>query len=317
MEDENKFEVLELIDKLEFESNEFPDEVSNREENEPLHEKPQKAKNAAKANYTNSPLVTYTKLSPCKNSPRNHTIDTITIHCMAGNLTVESCGALFQRYSRETSSNYGIGSDGRIALYVNESDRSWCTSNRANDHRAITIEVANDGGASTGWHVSDKAMASLINLIVDICQRNNIPELRWKADKNLIGQVDKQNMTVHRWFANKECPGDYLYSAHPQIVAEVNKRLKGNSTEPSKPASTPKPATPDNITVFNPFKVKVSISNLNIRKGPGSNFDKTGRFTGRGIFTIVEVVEGKGSKTGWGKLKSGTGWISLDYTTKI
>lgn len=257
---------------------------------------------------SNSSLVSYTKLSPCKNSPRNHAIDTITIHCMAGNLSVESCGALFQNYNRQTSSNYGIGSDGRIALYVNESDRSWCTSSRSNDHRAITIEVANDGGASTGWHVSDKAMASLINLLVDICKRNNIPELRWKGDKNLIGQVDKQNMTVHRLFAAKACPGDYLYGAHPQIAAEVNKRLKGENS---------KPINQNQVEAFKPFIVKVDIPNLNIRKGPGSNFTRTGRYTGKGRFTIVEVIEGVGSKTGWGKLKSGAGWISLDYTKRV
>ena len=258
---------------------------------------------------SNSSLVSYTKLSPCKSHPRNHVIDTITIHCMAGNMTVESCGALFSKYSRQTSSNYGIGSDGRIALYVNEEDRSWCTSSRTNDNRAITIEVANDGGASTGWHVSDKAMASLINLVTDICRRNNIKELKWKADKNLIGQVDKQNMTVHRWFAAKACPGDYLYGAHAQIAAEVNKRLSGGTSA--------KPATEDNIKPFEPFKVKVSISSLNIRKGPGTNFGKTGNYTGKGIFTIVEVIEGPGSKSGWGKLKSGAGWISLDYTTRV
>lgn len=259
---------------------------------------------------SNSPLVVYTKLSPCKSSPRNHVIDTITIHCMAGNMTVESCGALFSKYSRQTSSNYGIGSDGRIAMYVEEKDRSWCTSSRSNDNRAITIEVANDGGAETGWHVSDKAMASLINLVTDICQRNGIKELKWKGDKNLIGQVDKQNMTVHRWFAAKACPGDYLYGAHPQIAAEVNKRLSG-SQAPSKPV------TENTVKPFESFKVKVDISNLNIRKGPGINFEKIGKFTGKGIFTITEVVEGKGSKSGWGKLKSGLGWISLDYTKRV
>ena len=262
---------------------------------------------------SNSPLVTYTKLSPCKSAPRNHVIDTITIHCMAGNMTVESCGALFSKYSRQTSSNYGIGSDGRIALYVDEANRSWCTSSRSNDNRAITIEVANDGGANTGWHVSEKAMASLIDLLVDICKRNNIPELRWKADKNLIGQVDKQNMTVHRWFAAKACPGDYLYNAHGAIAAEVNKRLSGSSSE-SKPV---KPVNQNDIDSHTTFKVKVSIPNLNIRKGPGTNFDKTGKFTGKGVFTITEVIEGKGSKSGWGKLKSGAGWICMDYTTKI
>ena len=151
-------------------------------------------------------------------------IDTITIHCMAGDLSVETCGNVFANKSRQASSNYGIGSDGRIALYVNESDRSWCSSNRANDHRAVTIEVANDGGAPD-WHVSDQAMNSLINLVTDICRRNNIKELKWQGNKNLIGQIDKQNMTVHRWFSKKSCPGDYLYSKHGYIANEVNKKL--------------------------------------------------------------------------------------------
>ena len=172
---------------------------------------------------SNSSLICYTKISPYKTVGRNHVIDTITIHCMAGNLSIENCGDLFQRV--KASSNYGIGSDGRIALYVDEKDRSWATSSSSNDNRAVTIEVANDGGAETGWHISDKAYKSTINLITDICKRNNIKELKWKADKSLIGQVDKQNMTVHRWFANKSCPGDYLYNLHGQIANEVNERL--------------------------------------------------------------------------------------------
>ena len=174
--------------------------------------------------YTNSPLVSYTKISPNKTSPRNHVIDTITIHCMAGNLSVERCGAVFAPTTRKASSNYGIGSDGRIAMYVEEKDRSWCTSNRANDMRAITIEVANDGSAPD-WHVSDKALNSLIELVADICKRNNIKELKWQGNKSLIGQINKQNMTVHRWFAAKACPGNYLYNKHSYIAEEVNKRL--------------------------------------------------------------------------------------------
>lgn len=180
-------------------------------------------------NYTNSPLICYTQISPNRTSPRNHAIDTITIHCMAGNLSVERCGAVFAPKTRQASSNYGIGSDGRIALYVEEKDRSWCSSNKANDHRAVTIEVANDGGADTGWHVSDKAMASLIALVADICRRNHIRELKWQADKTLVGQIEKQNMTVHRWFAAKACPGDYLYNKHPYLAAEVNKILAASS----------------------------------------------------------------------------------------
>ena len=175
---------------------------------------------------SNSPLVTYTKLSPNHSGRRNHVIDTISIHCMAGNASVETCGALFADPSRKASSNYGIGSDGRIALYVDEANRSWCTSSASNDHRAITIEVANNGGAPD-WPVSDKAYSALLDLLTDICRRNNIKELLWKGNKSLIGQVDKQNMTVHRWFAAKACPGDYLYNRHGEIAAEVNRRLKG------------------------------------------------------------------------------------------
>lgn len=188
--------------------------------------------------YTNSKLVSYTRLSPNKTSPRKHIIDTITIHCMAGNLSIEACGTIFANKARQVSSNYGIGSDGRIALYVNESDRSWCSSNKSNDHRAVTIEVANDGGAPD-WHVSDKAMNSLINLVTDICKRNNIKELKWQGNKNLIGQIDKQNMTVHRWFAAKACPGNYLYNKHCYIANEVNKKL-GIQASSSSEISTQK-----------------------------------------------------------------------------
>lgn len=176
---------------------------------------------------SNSKLVTHSNISPNRTSPRNHAIDTISIHCMAGNLTIEQCGKLFSDKNRKASSNYGIGTDGRIGLYVEEKDRSWCTSNSANDNRAITIEVANDGGAETGWHISNKAYESLILLLIDICQRNGIRELKWKGDRRYIGKVEEQNMTVHRWFAPKACPGDYLYNLHPKIAADVNKVLKG------------------------------------------------------------------------------------------
>lgn len=188
---------------------------------------------------SNSKLICYTQISPNKTSPRNHAIDTITIHCMAGNCSIETCGNIFAPTSRQASSNYGIGSDGRIGMYVEEKDRSWCSSSSSNDNRAVTIEVANDGGTETGWHVSDKAYKALIDLVTDICQRNGIKSLKWKADKSLIGQIDKQNMTVHRWFANKSCPGDYLYGLHSKIAAEVNKRLgAGGATTPSTPESS-------------------------------------------------------------------------------
>ena len=122
---------------------------------------------------SNSNLVTYTHISPNRTSPRNKPITKITIHHMAGNLTLEQCGNIFANYGRGASANYGIDSKGHIGQFVDERDRSWCSSNADNDHVAVTIEVANDGGAPD-WHVSDAALASLIDLCVDICRRNGI-----------------------------------------------------------------------------------------------------------------------------------------------
>lgn len=181
---------------------------------------------------SNSPLVTYTRITNNKTSPRNHVIDTITIHCIVGQWTAKQGCDYFATTKNQCSANYVVGKDGSIGLSVDEKDRSWCSSNGANDHRAITIEVASD--TTHPYKVTDAAYKALINLLVDICQRNNIKELKWKADKSLIGQVDKQNMTVHRWFANKSCPGDYLYNLHSQIAKEVNERLNKGSTTDSK-----------------------------------------------------------------------------------
>ena len=181
---------------------------------------------------SNSTLVTYTKISPNRTSPRNHAIDTITIHCFVGQVTAESgCNAKnFVTYDpvNGASCNYVVGYDGSIGLCVDEADRSWCSSNRDNDHRAITIEVACE--TSHPYNVTVKAYDALIKLVADICKRNGIKKLLWKADKSLIGQVDKQNMTVHRWFANKSCPGEYLYNQHGDIAKKVN-ILLGSETE--------------------------------------------------------------------------------------
>ena len=187
--------------------------------------------------YSDSPLVTYTRISPNKTSPRNHAIDTITIHCYVGQVTAKQGCDNFATTSREVSSNYVVGKDGSIGLSVNEKDRSWCSSNRANDHRAITIETASD--TSHPYAVTEAAYNALIDLCTDICKRNGISELKWKADKSLIGQVDQQNMTVHRWFASKECPGEYLYSRMGDIASKVNARLGSSSggDSPSLPTT--------------------------------------------------------------------------------
>lgn len=205
---------------------------------------------------SNSSLVTYTRISPKKSSPRNHAIDTITIHCIVGQWTAKQGCDYFATTDRDCSANYVVGKDGSIGLSVDEKDRSWCTSSRDNDNRAITIEVASD--TSHPYAVTDAAYTALINLCADICKRNGIKKLLWQADKSLIGKVDKQNMTVHRWFANKACPGEYLYSRHGDIAAKVNAILGAVEQEPVKP-TTPEvtvPATDNPSVIWNFFKGK-------------------------------------------------------------
>ncbi|WP_305138420.1 peptidoglycan recognition protein family protein [Dubosiella newyorkensis] len=176
---------------------------------------------------SNSALVNYRRLSPNCSSRNGSKIDKITIHHMAGNLSVETCGNVFAPASRQASSHYGIGSDGRVGQYVDESMRAWTSSSYDNDRRAVTIEVADDSGAP-GWHVSDKALAKLIDLCTDICRRNGIKQLVYTG--NASG-----NLTRHDFFAATNCPGPYLGSKFPYIAAEVNKRLSGQAS-PSKPA---------------------------------------------------------------------------------
>lgn len=172
-----------------------------------------------------SPLVSYIKLSPNHSGKRNHAIDGVAIHCVVGYVTVESLGQIFQ--SKKASSNYGIGYDGKIGQYVDEANRSWCTSSSAVDNRCVTIEVASD--TKSPYIITEKSYKSLINLLVDICKRNNIKKLLWQADKTLMHQINKQNMFVHRWTTEnttkKSCPGDYLYNKHYEIAETVNKKL--------------------------------------------------------------------------------------------
>lgn len=183
---------------------------------------------------SNSAMVTYTKLSPNHSGTRTHIIDTITIHHMAGNCSVQTCGDIFAPKSRQASSNYGV-SGKKVGLYVDEKNRSWCSSNRTNDQRAITIEVANDaaGVRNKTWTVSDETMNTLIKLVADICKRNGIAKLIWSDKRNdRINHVNGCNMTLHEDFANTLCPGPYLKSKMPYIAEEVNKLLDGVTPDP-------------------------------------------------------------------------------------
>lgn len=260
---------------------------------------------------SNSSLVTYTKISPNRTSPRNHKIDTISIHCFVGQVTAKRGCEVFQPTSKEASCNYVVGYDGSIGLCVDEGDRSWCTSSAANDHRAVTIETASDN--KEPYAVTDKAYAALLNLVTDICRRNGAKKLLWFGDKaKTLAYTPKAGemvMTVHRWFANKSCPGNYLYNLHGEIAAEVTKRLSGGSG-----STAPAPGASGGAQTAVNYTVKVTATDLNIRSGPGTNYGSKGAIK-PGIYTIVAEAGGTGASK-WGKLKSGAGWISLDYATK-
>lgn len=185
---------------------------------------------------SNSPLVVYTKLSPNHSGQRTHSIDRITPHCVVGQLSAESICGCFISTSRQASCNYGIGTDGRISMSVEEKNRSWCSSSRENDQQAVTIECASDNTAPYAFN--DAVYASLMNLCVDICQRNGKSKLLWLGDKDKTlayePKFDEMVLTVHRWFANKSCPGDWLYNRLDNLAAEVTKRLTGSSTDTGK-----------------------------------------------------------------------------------
>ena len=318
--------------------------------------------------YTNSSLVSYTKLSPNHSGRRTHSIDRITPHCVVGQCSVETLGSIFLPTSRQASCNYGIGVDGRVGMYVEEQNRSWCSSSSANDQRAVTIECASD--TTEPYAFKDVVYQKLITLCVDICKRNGKSKLLWLGDKdktlNYEPKSDEMVLTVHRWFANKSCPGSWMYARMGDLAAKVTAQLGGGASEDTetgypekltegyyrvrkawsdsksqkgayKILSNAKKCADANpgYSVFDnngvniytpntstkaapdvPFTVKVSISDLNIRKGPGTDYAKTGKFTGKGVFTIVEVQSGQGASAGWGRLKSGAGWISLDYAVK-
>ena len=310
--------------------------------------------------YTNSPLVSYTKLSPNHSGQRTHSIDRITPHCVVGQCSVETLGGIFLPTSRQASCNYGIGADSRVGMYVEEKNRSWCSSSNANDQRAITIECASD--TAEPYAFKDVVYQKLIELCTDICKRNGKTKLLWLGDKsktlNYAPKSDEMVLTVHRWFANKSCPGNWMYTRMGDLASKVTAALGGMSTT-QKQLYRVRRTWPDfksqkgayNIlanakacsdknpgySVFDAggnavytsetgsvgvtgdatFKVRVSVPDLNIRSGPGTNYAATGRFTGAGVFTITAVQSGQGSSTGWGKLKSGAGWIALDYAKRI
>ena len=181
---------------------------------------------------SNSPLVVYTRLSPNHSGLRNHAIDTITPHYMAGNCTIETCGAIFAPTSRRASSQYGIGSDGRVGMYCEEKNRSWCSSSGANDNRAVTIECANLGDSS----LSAACWNSLVALCVDICQRNGKNRLVYRGSASYSGLASGDMLlTMRKWFGSTDCPGTYLSQQFTRLANEVNAKLGSGETPTIKP----------------------------------------------------------------------------------
>lgn len=303
---------------------------------------------------SNSSLVDFIKISPNSTNPRNNKISKITIHHMAGDISVETCGNVFAPTSAEASANYGIDSDGRVGMYVEEKNRSWASSSQDNDHQSVTIEVANDGG-EPNWHVSDKALNKLIELCVDICKRNGINKLNYTGDA-------RGNLTRHNMFTATICPGPYLQSKFSWIAEQVNKRLG----QPNKP-STLKIGDEVKLTddakytsgqdvpnwvinsklyvrdIYDNGDVVIStlktgditgvVSPIYIKEIESSTFepylvkvivDSLNIRAGAGInYPVNGCIKDQGvytiieEKNGWGFLKSKVGWICLEYTKRI
>lgn len=239
-----------------------------------------------------SPLCSYTNLTTKCNPRKNglKDIDTITIHMYVGQVTAKSGVDYFKNNGKNNSVNYVVGHDGSIGCSVPEECRAWTTGSRENDYRAITIETACDKTAP--YMITEAAYRSLVALCADIAGRYELDGLRWKNDKSLIGQTDKQNLTLHKWFENTSCPGEDIISRLPKLVDAVNTILEVKIQNGEK-------------TV--PFFIKAADSYVKVYKAP--NGDYLGKTTGIGTFTIVEV------KDNWGKLKSGMGWINLNEVT--
>ena len=328
---------------------------------------------------SNSSLVNKTNLSPNNSGARTHSIDRITPHCFVGQVSVDAGLNAFTSTSRQASCNYVIATDGKVGLCVDEANRSWCSSSNANDQRAVTIECASDTTAPYAFN--NTVYNKLIDLCADICKRNGKNTLLWIENKDTaLAYSPKSNemlLTVHRWFANKACPGDWMYSRMGDLASKVTAKLGGTTTAQPAASSTTTTTgfnngdviklksgatyyngssipnwvfkstlyyrgTNNNGIVFSTqktgavtgtvkasmiesttasassttttsttFKAQVTCDALNYRQGPGTNYKINGTIKDKGIYTITQ------QSGNWGKLKSGAGWICLDYTKKV
>lgn len=250
--------------------------------------------------YTNSPLVVYTKRSPHHSGQRTHSIDRITPHCVVGQCTTETLGEVFNG-TRDVSSNYGIDKSGRVGLYVDEKNRSWCSSSRENDQRAITIECASD--TTEPYAFRDVVYKKLIELCVDICKRNGKSKLLWFGDKtktlNYTPKSDEMILTVHRWFSATACPGTWMMNRMGDLANQVTAKLQGSTSDGTSGGGTSGGATEtlyrvrktwtDSKTQKGAFKVLANAKACADANPGYSVFDASGKsvYTSARIYTVV------------------------------
>lgn len=275
-----------------------------------------------------SPLSTHESLSPNCTKPRTGTIRRLTPHMVAGKLTAKGIVGLSNFMTPNTngsSTNYGIGYDGSIALGVAETNRAWTSSSKVNDHEAITFELSNSSNKDSDWPMTDATLNAWIDLAVEIATFYGFKKVAYYGDPSIYGAPDEMIITLHEWYKNKICPGPYFKRQLPALVIEINNRLNGlaptkfvsgGSTEASSStASNTATSNTATSTAGSEFQIKITTTALNIRKGPGSTYAV--------VKTLIEdmskpntytIVETSGT---WGRLKSGVGWISLNYTKRV
>lgn len=276
---------------------------------------------------SNSSLVSYTKLSPNHSGARKNKIDRITPHCVVGQVSIQTLGNIFASSAKQASSNYGIGADGKVGMFVEEKNRSWCSSSAANDNRAVTIECASN--ASHPYAFKTVVYNKLIDLCVDICKRNGKKKLIWIADKNkalaYVPKSDEMILTVHRWFKNKACPGDWLMERMDDLASKVTKKLSGSTSK--KTTSTTSKTTSSRLQSAKEQSnavvgvYQVTASGLNLRSMAGTEGgDDT-------ILTVIKKNETvhcygyynnvKGVKWLLVQYYSFTGYVNSSYLKKI
>lgn len=215
-----------------------------------------------------SSLATYVNHSPNHSGQRNHKVDTLTPHYMDGNCSIETCAAIFKPTSRKASSNYGIGSDGRIGVYVEEQDRAWTSGSWRNDCRAITFECANLPDGS----LTNACWKSLVSLCADICKRYGFKGVYYCGSAD-YSKLPKGYMllTMHKWFQDTDCPGPWLSKQFPRLAKEVNAKLSSKSTEKTTSTKSTKLARGYHKDASFAGTYRCTVSDLCVRRSPSTS----------------------------------------------